>query len=194
MEGFEVLRINPAYEICTTFPHVIRKISNKRIIKEYIENTGYIRLNLSEVVNGRRVNHKHLKHKLIASQFIENPNDLEFVDHINRNRLDNRIDNLRWCSVSENSRNKTSWRGVVYEYVDDISDEAVVVRDYGQHLFEDYFYVPEEDEFYFYNGVQYRRLHKNEVRKGALVVRMLSTEGRGVSVYISKFKRLYGFD
>ena len=192
--NFEVLRINSAYEIGVEYPHPIRKISTQRIISEYIKDNGYIQLNLSEVVNGRRVQRKHHKHRLIATQFIENPEDLDFVDHINHNRLDNRIVNLRWCSASENARNKTSMRGVVYEYVDEISDEAVVVRDYGQHLFEDYFYVPDEDKFYFYNGVQYRRLHVNENENGSFYVRMRSTEGRSVNVYISKFRMLYGFN
>ena len=138
--------------------------------------------------------HKYLKHKLIATQFIENPDDLDFVDHINRNRLDNRINNLRWCSSSENARNKTSHKRITYEYIDDISDDAVVVRDYGQHSFEDYFYVPDEDKFYFYNGSQYRRMYVNEDRNGLLFVCMRNTEGRSIRIYLSKFKKLYGFD
>ena len=191
---FEVLRVNPDYEICTVFPHPIRKASNHRIIKEYIETTGYLRLNLSEIVNGRRVQRKYHKHKLIAIQFIENPDDLEIVDHINRNRLDNRIENLRWTSASGNARNITSHGGIAYEYVDQIPEEAVVVHDYGVHSFQDYYYVPEENSFYFFNGLQYRRLRVNERRNGTLHVYMQDTEGRSVCVFLAKFRRLYGFD
>ena len=150
---FEVLRVNADYEIGTAYPHPIRKVSTQRIIKEHIDNTGYLRLTLSEKVNGRTVRRKYRKHNLVANQFIPNPDDLDVVDHINRNRLDNRIQNLHWCSTAENARNKTSQRGITYEFRDEISDEAVVVRDYGIHSFEDYYYVPEEDAFYFYNGL-----------------------------------------
>ena len=190
---FKVLRVNPAYKIGTAYPHPIRKVSTQRFIKEHIDNTGYLRICLSETVNGRNVQRKYLKHKLIANQFIPNPNDLDFVDHINRNRLDNRIQNLRWCSASENSRNKSSNKGVRYEYIDDIPEEAVVVRDYGVHSFEDYFYVPEENSFYYFNGADYRRLHINELRNGSLYVNMLNTEGRNVCVCLAKFRRIYGF-
>ena len=191
---FETLRINADYEISTELPHVVRKKANGRIISEFINRNGYIQLNLSEKVNGRTISRKYYKHKLVATQFIENPNDLDCVDHINRNKQDNRIENLRWCSSSENSRNKSSNKGVDYEFFDEIDKNAVVVNDYGTHRFNNYYYIPEEDSFYFYNGVKYRRLHLNEKKNGSLFVCMINTEDKRVQVYLSKFKKIYGFD
>ena len=191
---FETLRINADYEISTELPYVVRKKANGRIISEYLEKDGYLRLNLSEKVNGRTISRKYYKHKLVASQFIENPNDLDCVDHINRNKQDNRIENLRWCSASENNKNKSSNKGVDYEFFDEIDKNAVVVNDYGSHRFEDYFYIPEEDSFYFYNGVKYRRLHVNEKKNGYFYVCMMNTENKRVNIYLSKFKKIYGFD
>lgn len=46
------------------------------------------------------------QHRLIAEAFIPNPNNYEYVHHINNNRLDNRIENLKWVTPSENNLGK----------------------------------------------------------------------------------------
>lgn len=51
--------------------------------------------------------HHYSVHRLVAEAFIYNPDpeNKRFVDHINRDRLDNRVENLRWVSAEENARN-----------------------------------------------------------------------------------------
>ena len=49
-------------------------------------------------------------HKVIASTFLTNPNNYPVIDHINRNRKDNRSVNLRYTSVSDNNKNKNPQR------------------------------------------------------------------------------------
>ena len=46
-------------------------------------------------------------HRVVASLFIPNPDNLPCVDHINGVYTDNRVENLRWVTYSENM--KGSW-------------------------------------------------------------------------------------
>lgn len=43
-----------------------------------------------------------LIHRLIAITFIPNPNAFPIVNHKNENKLDNRVENLEWCTGSYN--------------------------------------------------------------------------------------------
>ena len=45
-------------------------------------------------------------HRLVAMRHHPNPDGLRYVDHIDRQTLDNRIKNLRWFSQSDQNRNQ----------------------------------------------------------------------------------------
>ena len=182
-EFVPLLGFEDDYEILNEYPFTIRRKKDGYVISEWINN-GYVRVKL----NGD----SYYKHVLIAKQFIPNPNNLPEVDHYNKFRDDYHLVNLRWVSRSTNERNKSSNNGIVYTYVDEIDENSIVVNDYGKHSFEDYYYDETVDRFYFWNGMQFRELHINEKKNGSLYVYMISTEGKKVQVFYSKFKKLYG--
>ena len=78
------------------------KYKNPRILKASIDTNGYKFVSLSK--NSKQ---KHFRiHRLIAIYFIENPNNYPVVDHIDINKQNNNLENLRWVTQSINNRNK----------------------------------------------------------------------------------------
>ena len=77
---------------------------NKKVDEKILktkENLGYIYVNLHK--NGIQKGYK--VHRLVAEAFIPNPDNKPCIDHINTIVTDNRVENLRWCTYSENNRN-----------------------------------------------------------------------------------------
>jgi len=99
METFTQLTAYPKYEINRL--GVIRTIKNKRIHKP-INKKGYICVRLS--INSKKT--QCSIHRLLAQTFIPNPNNLEFVDHKDRNKVNNDLSNLRWSNRIDNNNNR----------------------------------------------------------------------------------------
>lgn len=71
----------------------------EHILTPYISSTGYYKVSL--VKNNKRSDKRI--HRLLASAFIPNPNNKPNINHIDGNKLNNRIDNLEWCTQKENT-------------------------------------------------------------------------------------------
>ena len=83
---------------------------NGRILKPYFGTDKYYYVSLSK---DSKVT-KFKIHRLVAHAFIPNPENKPTVDHINRNRIDNRVDNLRWATYTEQRSNQSSGEVPVY--------------------------------------------------------------------------------
>ena len=80
----------------------VRNNQTGRILKAGIA-AGYHTVSLSK--DGKIKTHN--VHRLVCFAFCLNPNNYDVVDHIDRNKTNNMFNNLRWCTTSENQRNRS---------------------------------------------------------------------------------------
>lgn len=74
-----------------TIPGIIMKpLLNKR-------GKGYFKVNLTRPSRLLSI------HQLVAKEFIHNPENKPFINHIDGNPKNNRVDNLEWCTAKENA-------------------------------------------------------------------------------------------
>lgn len=66
-------------------------------IRHHGHGTDYLDIALG----GKNV--RQLVHRLVAIAFIDNPDNLPQVNHKNGNGMDNRVENLEWCTNRQNA-------------------------------------------------------------------------------------------
>lgn len=69
-----------------------------RYLIHSISNKGYHKVNL----NKEKYKREYSIHRLVAMTYIDNPYNKPQVNHIDGNKSNNNINNLEWCTASEN--------------------------------------------------------------------------------------------
>ena len=133
------------YQISTEYPYVVMNKLTNGIIKESINNSGYIQININVKC--------FPKHRIIAMQFIKNDDPLNKteIDHINSNKLDNNISNLQWITHSENLRKRRTFKKQPSEYLSKDTNLLKYARivEYNGEKFDRYYYDVEGKRLLF---------------------------------------------
>ena len=169
------------FEIFSEYPFQIRKKKTQRIVKEFLHKTnGYVILRLN--------NKMYRKHRIIALQFIPNPDpdNYKFVDHIDKCRHNNDLSNLRWCSNQQNSNNKSN-----QNFVDELPDDSIVVEKYSKFEFEFLYFSLETNRFYYFNGINYNIKAVYQDKYGNFKTNIYDISGKKRTIYYNKFKKQY---
>jgi hypothetical protein len=92
IEGYKNYSVTRQGEVVNT--------NSDHMMKKQINNCGYYRVELSRSGSQKR----YFVHRLVATAYIPNKENLPQVNHINGDKLDNNVSNLEWCTASQNHK------------------------------------------------------------------------------------------
>lgn len=88
---------------------VLRNVKSKKIKVPYYDKNGYLRYSFQQksLLEGENISTMHkMQHRLLAEAFIPNEENKPTVDHIDRNPRNNKLENLRWATYTEQANNR----------------------------------------------------------------------------------------
>lgn len=97
----------------------IKNTKRNKIKKKTINKDGYYVAKLSK----NNIKKVFLVHRLVAKEFVKNKNNYNIVNHKDENKLNNRADNLEWCTVKYNNNYGTRhFKYKSKKYINEILD------------------------------------------------------------------------
>jgi hypothetical protein len=106
MEEWKQIKDYPNYSV-SCFGNVRNDKTGKLLSNNRLRGKGY---NSVALYNGKGERKDKSTHKLVGEAFIENPNNYDQIDHIDNDKLNNNISNLRWVNNSLNQRNVEKYK------------------------------------------------------------------------------------
>ena len=169
------------YEVETEPPHRIRRKRDGLMLKTTLHKaTGYVLVSL----NGE----KYYYHRILAKHFIPNPDDLPQVDHIDRDKANNALENLRWVNRSQNMSNRSKFTLQKREYVDHAPNDITEIRTFNDVEYDEnkYFFCFENDRVVLRVNDHKWQWLAQQPSQGYLKINMRDINGRNHQIYMHK--------
>jgi hypothetical protein len=116
VEQYKIIKDFPNYSVSNLGN--IKNIKTGRVLKPGITSTGYYNV----ILYKDRISFNKKIHTLVVESFLPNPYNKKCVDHIDNNKLNNNVSNLRYCTQQENcmnrkigSNNTSNFKGISYD-------------------------------------------------------------------------------
>ena len=134
---YHKLKFNPKY-ITSNKGFVISLVREFHLLNIRRDKNGYTHYYIRDLSTGKRKDFKG--HRLVAEYFIDNPNNYPIVNHIDGNKANNHIENLEWCTHSQNNihayknglnrskKRQCTINGINYESITEAANQLGVSR------------------------------------------------------------------
>lgn len=130
-------------------------IKTNKFLKGSIKNSGYKMYNLS--INGKKKDYS--VHRLVAQNFIPNPNNYPVVNHIDGNKINNNMSNLEWVTHSENRQ---------HSYDNNLCNKRDKQEKYVEDLENEYWKQFHDTNYYISNLGRVRNIKNNNLLNGTI--------------------------
>ena len=101
----------------------IKSVKTGKLKSKCDNGRGYQVVNLYK--NGKQK--MHTVHRLVATAFIENPENLPEVNHKDENKKNNSIENLEWCTTEYNQKYGTRLQRLSKSNIENTSKNKKVI-------------------------------------------------------------------
>lgn len=101
-----------------------------------IKSNGYKSVTLT--ING--IKKSYMIHRLVALTFIPNPNNLPQVNHKDRNKINNNVDNLEWVSANDNLKHVRETSQIKRQEIKNLDIDVKNDPDWKQYLDTNYYF------------------------------------------------------
>ena len=171
------LKVDNNYEIYSEYPYYIRNKSRKNNLNVYYNNLGYPQVYIKKA---------YLIHRLIAMQFLENddPENKKHVIHINLDKNDYHLENLKWANTSESNTNRNKHKCNI-QYIEELPKTTVKITYHKGYYFDSYYFDYESKQLIYETSTfKYKIVNKN---KNDTEIKMKDINGKYHSFYWKTF-------
>ena len=176
---WETLKVDDKYEISNEYPYQIRKKDNGYVVKISKAYNGYMNVCLSGKTYGM--------HKVVAIQWIDNPNNYTEVNHKDAEHRDNyNKDNLEWTTHSDNLRLRASYVRQPFNFIDALPQDAAPLNEYKSYTYDKYWFDYSCDKLIILSRGRYRYVNISD-NHGRPQVSLVDVNGKQHSVFWNKF-------
>lgn len=194
-ENWKIISINPNYE-ASTFGR-IRNIKMKNVLTPFKYKSGYLGVGLRGMYEIPLQRKTFKLHYLITITYLSNPENKQTINHIDKNRENNKLSNLEWSTHKEQIEhqqqfNPPKYNGKSKKGISDLSDideneKWKLISE--NESFKDYKYY----EISNYGRLKYKIQSKYKITMGSKSsdgYRMATLKGNRNNIFSTSIHRL----